>query len=322
MSEVCPICNHILHQAPQMIKPDVKDYSCINCGNYSLSGTAEFMEQTHLSQYPHKAGVLSHHIRKAQRKDLSPFFISSDILERILEEEYPSPKHQADNMILWMGENQKAPSETMDISPQTHQAIIGANDRFGVAFILDHLYKNKYLETDQIVPGNSVSPTGLRATLSFKGWQRYEDLKKGISATNLAFMAMEFGDVALDMMFENYFKEAVAQTGFDLQRVIDKPRAGLIDDRIKVDIRTSRFLIADLTHGNKGAYWEAGYAEGLGKPVIYTCEKTVWMKEKTHFDTNHYHTVVWEKKNPNEATENLKATIRATFPTDAKLADE
>ena len=33
------------------------------------------------------------------------------------------------------------------------------------------------------------------------------------------------------------------------------------------------FLWPIFTHGDPGAYWEAGFAEGLGKPVIYTCEK-------------------------------------------------
>jgi nucleoside 2-deoxyribosyltransferase len=60
------------------------------------------------------------------------------------------------------------------------------------------------------------------------------------------------------------------------------------------EIRMCRFLIADLTCGNQGAYWEAGYAEGLGKPVIYTCNKSYFDKEGTHFDTNHHQTVLWD----------------------------
>ena len=35
-------------------------------------------------------------------------------------------------------------------------------------------------------------------------------------------------------------------------------------------------MISDLSHGNYGAYWEAGFAEGLGKAVIYTCERTIF----------------------------------------------
>ena len=86
-------------------------------------------------------------------------------------------------------------------------------------------------------------------------------------------MAMQFGDNALNWMLENVFKPSVSQTGFQLHKLDDHPRAGLIDDRLCVEIQSSDFLIADLTHDNYGAYWEAGYAEGLGKPVIYTCEK-------------------------------------------------
>jgi nucleoside 2-deoxyribosyltransferase len=80
-------------------------------------------------------------------------------------------------------------------------------------------------------------------------------------------------------------------------------------------------LIADLTHANNGAYWEAGYAEGLGKPVIYRCNRAVFERERTHFDTNHHLTVIWDPAAPTEAAEQLKATIGATLPDEAQLED-
>jgi nucleoside 2-deoxyribosyltransferase len=132
---------------------------------------------------------------------------------------------------------------------------------------------------------------------------------------------MKFGDEELDKIFAKCFKPAVEQTGFELIRLDEKPRAGLIDDQLRVEIRSSRFLIADLTHGNFGAYWEAGYAEGLGKPVIYTCEKAVFDNQEIHFDTNHHLTVLWNADNLEEAAKRLKSTIRATLPADAKLDD-
>ena len=118
------------------------------------------------------------------------------------------------------------------------------------------------------------------------------------------------------------FKQAVADTGFELYRLDEKPQAGLIDDRLRVEIRNSRFLISDLTHDNSGAYWEAGYAEGLGKPVIYTCKKEKFDKDKSHFDTNHHLTVKWDTDNIEDAVKSLKATIRATLPDEAKLSDD
>jgi nucleoside 2-deoxyribosyltransferase len=135
-------------------------------------------------------------------------------------------------------------------------------------------------------------------------------------------MAMKFGDKILNDIVDNYYKPAVGKTGFSLFRLEDQPKAGLIDDRIRVEIRTSSFLISDLTHDNPGAYWEAGFAEGLGKPVIYTCEKGKFQKDKTHFDTNHHLTVVWDKDNPQEGANLLKSTIRATLPDSSIMVDE
>ena len=100
---------------------------------------------------------------------------------------------------------------------------------------------------------------------------RSDGLQTGAVANRKAFMAMKFGDSVLDGIVNEIFRSAVRDTGFDLRRLDDVPQAGLIDDRLRVEIQSSAFVIADLTHDNLGAYWEAGYAEGIGKPVIYTC---------------------------------------------------
>ena len=89
-------------------------------------------------------------------------------------------------------------------------------------------------------------------------------------------MAMQYNNSVLDRIVRDYFRPAVEQTGFKLLQLDDRPEAGLIDARLRNEIRNCRFLIADLSHANAGSYWEAGYAEGLGKPVIYTCEQSVF----------------------------------------------
>jgi hypothetical protein len=151
-----------------------------------------------------------------------------------------------------------------------------------------------------------------------KGWDRHEEiLRRNIESKN-AFMAMPFNKPMLDKVY-NRFKVAVKQTGFDLQRIDVQPKAGLIDDHLRVEITKSRFLIAELEGKNGGVYWEAGFAEGLGKPVIYTCKKA--FLKRTHFDTNHHLTVPWEEDKIDEALDKLKDTIRATLPAEAKLQD-
>jgi nucleoside 2-deoxyribosyltransferase len=133
-------------------------------------------------------------------------------------------------------------------------------------------------------------------------------------------MAMKYGDAELDRAFE-HFTRAVAQTGFELRRPDRMPKAGLIDLRMRVEIRSAKFLIAELTDENRGAYWESGFAEGLGKKVYYTCEATKFASVKTHFDTEHMLTIKWDPVNMTPALDLLKSAIRNDFPTDAWQLD-
>ena len=71
---------------------------------------------------------------------------------------------------------------------------------------------------------------------------------------------------------------------------------------------------------------EAGFAEGLGRPVIYTCRKDRWDKVENgerlvHFDTGHLVTILWEPDKLEEAGKQLTATIRATLPAEAQMTD-
>lgn len=162
----------------------------------------------------------------------------------------------------------------------------------------------------------------IRLRLTMNGWERYTELKRTNLQSRTAFMAMKFGDAALNRVIRECFKPAVIRTGFELRLLTDEQPAGLIDDQMRAAILSARFLIADLTHGSFGAYWEAGFAEGLGLPVIYTCEAARWATSQTHFDTNHMHTIIWDESKLKEAGDALTATIRATLRAEAKQVDD
>jgi nucleoside 2-deoxyribosyltransferase len=104
-----------------------------------------------------------------------------------------------------------------------------------------------------------------------------------------------------------------AEIGFDLIDMRDVPQAGIIDNLMRQQIRDAAFVLADLTHDNYGAYWEAGYAEGLGKPVIYLCEKEKFNTYKTHFDTNHSTTLLWNVGSEADFAALAVATIRRSL---------
>ena len=154
----------------------------------------------------------------------------------------------------------------------------------------------------------------LGVNLSLEGWEKYEEEKHGGFDGNYGFLAMKFGDDRLDAFLQDVVRPAVReQLGIDLVDLRDVAQAGVIDDIMRVKIRDAKFVIADLTHDNNGAYWEAGYAEGLGKPVIYICEKAKLEESKTHFDVNHCTTVPWSANNPVGACEELIAVLRRSL---------
>jgi len=74
---------------------------------------------------------------------------------------------------------------------------------------------------------------------------------------------MRFDDAELDLFVNDYLIPAAAATGYELRPLNHKQPAGLIDNQLRLAIRTARFAVCDLSHRNRGVYWEAGYAEAL-----------------------------------------------------------
>jgi len=313
MDDKCPICEYALEPSEGLgLKTgDFEYFNCPCCGKFKASRSLLKSLPSLLQADSVKKLQLSHSIQKMQRDGQIPY-LESYLVEKILNTQLPGLADQINNILSFVGDN-TSPGEERYFLINALQSIMGSKTLDGVSFILGFLTDTKaYLYSE-----NLGAHQGLK--LSMAGWDYYEQLKRGAILSRTAFMAMQYGDKDLDNVFENCFRPAVKVAGYELFRLDEKPRAGIIDDRLRVEIRTSRFLVSDLTHENRGAYWEAGYAEGLGKPVIYTCEKSAFDTKKTHFDTNHHLTIVWEKDKLKEAALQLTATIRATLPDEAVL---
>jgi nucleoside 2-deoxyribosyltransferase len=102
---------------------------------------------------------------------------------------------------------------------------------------------------------------------------------------------------------------ALASAGYSPVRVDRVEHNDKIDDRIVAEIRQSALLVADFTGHRGGVYFEAGFALGLGIPVIFTVRKDAI--DKVHFDTRQYNHIVWET--PSELRERLHDRVIATM---------
>ena len=134
-------------------------------------------------------------------------------------------------------------------------------------------------------------------SLTPKGWSRFEELTRGSSAPeNPVFVAMWFGDKEekskMDEAFQQAIQPAIEQAGYRATRVDLSEHNDWIMDKILGDIRLAPFVVADFTGNRNGVYLEAGFARGLGIPVVHTCREDHF--EQAHFDTKQLNHVLWK----------------------------
>jgi hypothetical protein len=309
--EICWVCKDAAAFQP-LDGGERGNFSCDGFGLFIMTKTASH----ELEKWPNKRAVVARWIRRTCDAGGKPEIDQARLVEIIVDEVPPIPD-QADETLLYLGDELTSlgnPDGYLKLTGYRRiGALVGATpgpNSPAVLYLAKGLAEEGYLYPRPSQYDNSVG-------LTFKGWRRYGELRRARVDSRLAFMAMPFGHDQLNQVF-NAFRTAVADTGFELRRIIDDPPAGLIDDRLRVEIRKSRFMICELTNSNPGAYWEAGFAEGLGRPVIYSCEKSFFDAKQTHFDTNHCHTVLWVPEDLANAATRMKASIRATLPTEAK----
>ena len=228
--------------------------------------------------------------------------------------EFRSPAIQAMNLIRHIGDQVSESGEPIDeFSGGQIQDVIGAPSAVFAEQLVEDLDAAGLIRMGEPVR-TFGGTTFLSINLTLAGWNQYEAEKRGEFGGNYGFIAMQFNDPDLDPFVQDIVKPTVKQgIGYDLVDMRDVSRAGVIDNIMRTQIRDAAFVLVDLTHDNPGAYWEAGYAEGLGKPVIYICEKEQFETKSTHFDTNHCTTVPWSREDDEGFRRELIATLRRSL---------
>lgn len=312
-NQTCPICRtpsvHKVVSDPADGR-DLVEVNCAVCGRFNLSKSVlagVVGSDTDLLSNLQRAAA-SHLIRLRQMNEGQVPLIMSYDLDPVFEDpRLPTPVQQASNLVRFVGDQVSSTGRFLEGIPDGIHAIIGAPD-FDTAYSLAH-----ELRDIGIIKSNG-SDTLIDISLSLNGWQSYDDERRGKSTGGYAFIAMQFGDQELDEMVKSTLKPAINESlGYDLVDMREVARAGVIDNIMRQQIRDADFVLVDLTHDNYGAYWEAGYAEGLGKPVIYICENEKFNTRSTHFDTNHCTTVPWKRDDLPDFEARLIATIKRSL---------
>ena len=168
-------------------------------------------------------------------------------------------------------------------------------------YLLDYLSENTFLSYSF----GTTEDKALFVTLSPKGYARVDEIQKATSYGRSALVAMKFGDETKPL--REAIRKGITDAGYVAIFIDEVQHNDFITPELLKHIRDSKFVVVDLTHQNNGAYFEEGYAMGLGKPVIQLCKRHVQL----HFDIAQKNTIMWDAEEdiPERLTNRIKATI-------------
>ena len=169
-----------------------------------------------------------------------------------------------------------------------------------IKYLLDYLKKEELLTFAR-------APSEFQITVTVDGHAKIESPSTQSNSTQ-SFVAMWIDD-EMEEAYNLGIKPAIEFHGYEALRIDQKPGVNKIDEEVITEIQGSRFLVADMTHGVKGArgsvYFEAGFAFALNIPVLFSCRQD--KIDEVHFDTRQYYHVVWS--NPQDLYAKLTKRI-------------
>jgi transcriptional regulator with XRE-family HTH domain len=281
------------------------EYICDNCGKYWISDAfhdfapneARYKDKFYifsgLAKYYYEQPVERGHHRAFIALD--DIFIDNLLANPIIPR---TVTDKVDRLLMYCYNQASSFGEFVDVS---FPAISFAKHDTEHTRFIEYAVNRKYLEK---------SKTGEKYALTGLGYQRCEEIDEASPRSKTAFIAMWF-DSSVDPKYEEAVREVIAACGFKPYRIDKEHFNGNIYSEILTAIKNCAFVIADLTGHRNGVYYESGYAHGLGREVIVTCEESDF--KYTHFDLAQIVSIKWSAGKIGDFKRTLFARIVATI---------
>ncbi len=281
----CPICKL---ENGRIIERE-SDYgervtiNCPRCKRFTITGTAESMAEVR-----ELGPKLSAWIRNLNEQGAEVPEINSDTLKS-LPANLPDYSPREKQVILLRNIERKTdyPGKIVKLDAKYDIPLAWASTEEEFRYYIQCLIERNLLRKI----GQEIGPIPLSIVITADGWDYLEKQERHIEERTQAFVAMSFSD-ALKSVWEGPIYKAIKKSGYKPYRVDAEPHSDRIDVKIISEIKNSRFVVADVTEQKRGVYFEAGFAQGLGLPVIWCVRKDDL--DNVHFDTRQYNHIVWE----------------------------
>ncbi len=290
----CPLCkqNSAAFEAPHT---RTFSFQCENCGKFQITDLA----LAALKERDELAFDLGSWVYLQNREGVSPLIRETDV-QQFKTRPRPNVDKRAE---LYLG----AVIESLNGALMGRYGL--ANMKIRIAGWCSHPNDSTALGAYlQELGALQDTNTGQDKLLTAKGHLVYERMTAQRTSQSQAFVAMWF-DPSVHSAYTDGIEIAIRSSGFDPIRIDKRDFADRIDDQIIAEIRRSRFIVADFTGNRGGVYYEAEFAHGLEKKVLFTCRKSD--EFGLHFDVEHYNVIFWTQ--PNEIVKPLQNRILALF---------
>ena len=313
----CPICGHenVLKVEAQRKSPFYKNkdylyYECPRCGNFFISDQLD----RNLVQEEKPLTLISSWIRE-QNEIEREVSLTTDVYERLKKDLRMPNVSEKQFKLMQALERRTKPGKWIDFR-ENMEALIAAGwctSLEELIFWIKTLTERKLLkekgQTYMVTRGGIRLDIPSHIQITGSGWDYLDEYKRRKPKdSKKAFIAMWF-DKSMDPILDNAIYPAVEEAGYEPIRIDRVEHIDKVDDKIIAEIRSSKFLIADLTGHPNGVYFEAGFALGLGIPVIWCVREND--SKKTHFDVRQFNLIIW--KNEKDLKEKLLNRIKAVI---------
>lgn len=280
MSE-CPVCN--IDRADIVAsRSDTKHVSCPRCGDFRISHEAEVNLQHDGEEWAMRVACVLRHATLSGSLDNKFSADDLEYLKGTWREKGVVQKQNA--LILALAALTKLPGSPVLLVAECDHVLAWCSTVDEFNYHLNALVQRQLVTCQTMDPEWTVTPNG---------WERVEQLSMADPlSTDLVFVAMSFDGSLAAAWTEGLFP-GIGDAGYRPERVDTAHHADKIDDRIMAKIRESRFVVVDVTTQNRGAYFEAGFALGLGRRVIWCVREDDL--GAVHFDTRQFNHVVWKE---------------------------
>lgn len=184
-----------------------------------------------------------------------------------------------------------------------------------LAFVFNHLDDEGLIEQEILPPprekwkpDGSWEKTEQGVRLTVNGWNAVAPTGGGVP--NTVFVAMAFRDDLRSAYDDGIVPAVEDDCKLRVVRIDRVHHNENITNRIIASIRTASIVVADFTTQNQGVYYEAGFAEALGRIVIRTCRADDF--HRLHFDTRQFFHIRWN--DASDLRTKLAEHIQATAP--------